>query len=142
MLIIKLTILAITGIYIIYKDMKERIIPNLVNLGILISGGLVTLLEYDQWLSHVLGFLVLGILIFLLAVITKGFGMGDVKYIFATGLLIGLLPGLYGLMFGFLLGGLVSAILLLMKKVDKKTMIPFGPFLVIGNILGLLYYYI
>lgn len=138
MIIFQIVLLVVTGIYIIYKDLKERIIPNKVNLVILIGGGLVCLWHYQNVLDHILGFLLLGGLMLLLAIVTKGFGYGDVKYMFAVGLLLGLKQGFYALMIGFILGGMISLILLLLKKVDKKDHIAFGPYLVLGSILSFL----
>lgn len=138
MIIFQVVLLVVTGIYIIYKDLKERIIPNKVNLVILIGGGLACLWHYQNLLDHILGFILLGGLMLLLAIVTKGFGYGDVKYMFAVGLLLGLKQGFYAIMIGFILGGMISLILLLLKKVNKKDHIAFGPYLVLGSILSFL----
>jgi len=138
MVIIQFLLLLITGIYIIYIDFKERIIPNKVNLVLLIGGIIITAIDYKMIVSHIAGFLVLGILMYLLAVITKGFGLGDVKYLFTVGLILGLKQGLTALVIGFLLGGVVSLILLLLKKVTLKDFIAFGPYLVVGTLVSFL----
>jgi len=138
MVILQFLLLVSTGIYIIYIDLKERIIPDKINLVLLIGGLLITLLNYKMFLSHIVGFFVLGILMFLLAVVTKGFGMGDVKYLFTVGLILGLKQGFYALIIGFLLGGMMSLILLLLKKVTLKDFIAFGPYLVVGTWLSFL----
>ncbi|MBI9014453.1 MAG: prepilin peptidase [Clostridiales bacterium] len=138
MVTIQFLLLLITGFYIIYIDFKERIIPNKVNLILLIGGVVITAVDYKMIVSHIAGFLVLGILMYLLAVITKGFGMGDVKYLFTVGLILGLKQGLTALVIGFILGGVVSLILLLMKKVTLKDFIAFGPYLVVGTLVSFL----
>ena len=136
MIILQFLILVTTGVYIIYKDFKEHIIPNKINLLLLIAGVVVAVIDYSNLWSHLLGFLVLGITMLLLAVVTKGFGMGDVKYIFVIGLILGLQQGGYALLIGFMLGGIISAILLMLKKVSKKDRIAFGPYLVLGALLS------
>lgn len=136
---IQILTLFISGIYIIYKDLKERIIPNKVVLILIIMGIFITALDYNNLFSHVVGFFVTGLLLLLIAGITKAFGMGDVKYMFAVGLIIGFVPGLNAVMISFVIGGIVSAILLILKKVKKTDYIAFGPYLVIGSIISLIY---
>lgn len=135
---LKLIILVTTGIYIMYWDFKEHRIPNKVNILILLSGIGVTFIEYNLWLDHLLGFLVLGSFMLLLTVLTNGFGLGDIKYIYSFALLLGLKQGLSALVIGILIGGLVSGVLLLLKKVNKKDHIAYGPYLVLGTWLSFL----
>ena len=133
---VQLLVIIISGIYIAYVDYKEHIIPNKVNIMLLIFGILISLWDYQNFLSHLMGFVLIGGLMFLLAVITKGFGMGDVKYLFNIGLILGLRQGFNALLIGFMIGGVVSLILLALKKVNKKDMIAFGPYLVLGAVLS------
>jgi len=135
-MLFKFTLLLITGVYIIYIDYKEHIIPNKINLVLLVGGLIITAFDYQNILDHILGFFVLGILMYLLAVITKGFGFGDVKYLFTVGLILGVKQGITALIIGFLLGGFVSLILLVLKKVTMKDFIAFGPYLVMGSLLS------
>lgn len=137
--IIKLLLLLVSGVYIIYKDLKERIIPNWIVIVLLISGLVVTAIDYTNIISHVLGFLICGLILFFIAVITKAFGLGDVKYMFAVGLIIGIGPGINAIMFGFILGGIASLVLVITKKVKMKDYIAFGPYLVIGSLIALIY---
>lgn len=136
---IQILLLITTGIAIIYFDLKERIIPNKIVLFLLVAGIFITILDKENLYSHIIGFFIVGGLIFLLTIITKGFGMGDVKYMFAIGLLLGLKIGINSLLLGFVLGGFGSGIMLVMKKVKKTDKIAFGPYLVIGSIIALLY---
>jgi leader peptidase (prepilin peptidase) / N-methyltransferase len=78
----------------------------------------------------------------LLFLVTKGRGMGfgDVVYVFFMGLLLGF-PGIVvGLYIAFLTGAAVSLILVVakQKKLHGGT-IPFGPFLVLGTYVSLLW---
>lgn len=137
--IFQFLVLLISGAYIIYKDLKERIIPNNVILILLIFGVLITVLDYDNVLSHLLGFLVSGGIFLIIAVVTRAFGMGDVKYMFVVGLILGLLVSMYAIMFSFAIGGIVNGILLVSKKVKKTDYVAFGPYLVVGSLLALIY---
>lgn len=137
--IFQFLVLLISGAYIIYKDLKERIIPNNVILILLVFGVLITVLDYDNVLSHLLGFLVSGGIFLIIAVVTRAFGMGDVKYMFVVGLILGLLVSMYAIMFSFAIGGIVNGILLVSKKVKKTDYVAFGPYLVVGSLLALIY---
>ncbi|MBN2795023.1 MAG: prepilin peptidase [Clostridia bacterium] len=132
----KLAILVVTGIYIIYKDLKERIIPDKIN-GALFLIGVVFMVMEGNYLSAILGSLLLGSALFLLVIITKGFGMGDVKYLYASGMLLGLKWAGYGLTIGIILGGLGGLYMITVKKMDRKSFMAYGPYLVIGNWLAL-----
>jgi len=133
---IQLLIIIVSGIYIAYVDFKEHIIPNKVNIALFLAGIIITIWDLNHIMDHLLGFILLGGLMFFLAAITKGFGMGDVKYIFNIGLILGLKQGFNALLIGFMVGGIVSLVLLVLKKVNKKDMIAFGPYLVLGAILS------
>lgn len=134
----QLFLMVSTGIYISYRDLKERIIPNKMNLFLLLCGLVITVITGD-YLLHLLGFFIMGTMMFLMAVITKGFGMGDVKYVYVSGLILGLKLAGYALVIGIILGGISSVILLILKKVKKEDYISYGPYLVMGNILALLF---
>ena len=65
-------------------------------------------------------------------------GMTARGVVFFTATLIGfvllVIPGLF---FGFLLGAVIGPIILVSQRKDRKTPIPFGPFLAAGAVLAL-----
>jgi leader peptidase (prepilin peptidase) / N-methyltransferase len=68
----------------------------------------------------------------------RGMGMGDVKLAAVMGLFLGasVVPAL---VVGIALGGLVGVVLMLRFGSEaRKHAIPFGPFLAIGGVVGLL----
>jgi leader peptidase (prepilin peptidase)/N-methyltransferase len=77
----------------------------------------------------------------LLVWITKerGMGSGDIK----LGLLIGVFNGFPGnfvaIFLGFIFGSVYSLFLILYKRKTLKDTVPFGPFLIIGSVVALLY---
>lgn len=90
--------------------------------------------------------------ILLMYLVTKGKGMGfgDVKLQFLLGVLLGLGMGFVGLYVGFVLGALYGAVLMILRRANRKTHIAFGPFLLFGawiafffgdNILQILRWY-
>lgn len=57
-------------------------------------------------------------------------GMGDVKLFVPIGLFLGWRMTLLALFISVILGGMSSLILILLGKANRKSMIPFGPFIV------------
>ncbi|MEU5658092.1 A24 family peptidase [Streptomyces sp. NPDC047737] len=96
-----------------------------------------------SWSSAVLGGAALGGFYFLLFLINPtGMGFGDVKLALALGVALGwygwavLCAGGFA---GFLFGALYGAGLMLLRRAGRKTGIPFGPFMIAGALVGLLF---
>jgi len=71
-----------------------------------------------------------------------GMGDGDVRLSPLLGAFLGFLnPGLapVGLFYGFLLGAIASVPLLITRKADRRTALPFGPFLALGAYLAIFF---
>jgi len=89
-----------------------------------------------------LGWLVMGGFYYLMWRLGPGLGYGDVRLSGLLALCLGflgwgrLLTGLYS---GFLLGGLASATLVLARRASLKTQLPFGPFMMLGALVGLVW---
>ncbi len=86
-------------------------------------------------ISHVIGGIAGFTLLGAITLVSRGkaMGMGDVKLAGAMGLVLGFPDIYFALALGFLLGGVFSAGLLVrMSRYGMKTMVPFGPFLVLG----------
>ncbi|HEY9372008.1 A24 family peptidase [Streptomyces sp.] len=90
-----------------------------------------------------IGGLVLGAAYFLLFVINpNGMGFGDVKLALSLGVLLGWYG--WGILFagafaGFLFGGAYGLGLVLLRKANRKSAIPFGPFMIAGALLGVVF---
>ena len=59
-------------------------------------------------------------------------GIGDAKLCFLIGLWLGFEGLFITIYLSFILSGLFCAVLLLLKKIDRHSKIPFGPFLIIS----------
>jgi len=70
---------------------------------------------------------------------TKGMGLGDVKLVFALGLIFGFPGTVLAIYSAFLTGALVGVILILTKRSKFGQKIAFGPFLVLGSVLTLFF---
>ncbi len=69
----------------------------------------------------------------------KWVGSGDIRIGIFMGAVLGLGSTVVGLLISYLLGSFISIFLLATKRVDFKTALPFGPFLVLGTVIAFLY---
>lgn len=121
-------------------DFHHQIIPNRV---LLVGGALGLPLVYLQSLEHLksglIGFFAAGLLLLLIALISRGgMGGGDIKLAAVMGLFLGLKGVAVALFLSFLIGGVVGILLLVTGKKGRKDAVPFGPFLALGSILAAL----
>jgi leader peptidase (prepilin peptidase)/N-methyltransferase len=129
-------------------DYRTRRIPNALTypltpvLAVLLVGAALLGGDGGQAVRVLLGGVAAFLFLLLLALINpRGMGMGDVKYAASLGMALGyvgwsaVVIGLFG---AFLLGSVVSVTLIATKLRSRKDLIPFGPFLSAGALLGLL----
>lgn len=69
----------------------------------------------------------------------KGMGFGDVKLAGVLGLFLGFPDTILACYVAFLTGAIVGVILLIGKRAGLKTKIAFGPFLILGAIISVLF---
>jgi leader peptidase (prepilin peptidase) / N-methyltransferase len=121
-------------------DLEQRIIPNRILLVSAIAGIAIAAVPDPASLpERAIAALAAGGLLLLTAIAyPKGMGMGDVKLAALMGLYLGqaVAPALF---IGFLAGALVGVGLMLREGgAARKRGIPFGPFLALGGLVGLL----
>lgn len=126
-----------------WVDFKEKIIPNsLILVGLvfwLIQLCLeVVLLRTD--IKQVLMFSGLGciwgvLMVFIAFVAKASLGMGDAKMFFVIGLIYGINQTYSILLVSLFIMAIISVVLLLLKKVDRKTAVPMAPFVLAGYVL-------
>jgi prepilin signal peptidase PulO-like enzyme (type II secretory pathway) len=135
-------LLLLCGLFVLFFiDLRLSVIPSsvLVYLGVV---GILGLLLFPAGVITTLLSAVGAFLFFLLIfLITKGRGMGfgDVLFAFVMGLILGFPSIVVAVYIAFLTGALVSLILVLRGRKKLKSAIPFGPFLVAGTVLCLLW---
>lgn len=69
----------------------------------------------------------------------RAMGEGDVKLAFLMGLILGLQSTLVALVLAFDVAAVFGVTLLLLRRKGKRSVIPFGPFLVAGTVIAYLY---
>ncbi|MFD0025826.1 prepilin peptidase [Streptomyces sp. NPDC058382] len=96
-----------------------------------------------SWVSALLGGVTLGAFYFLLFLINpNGMGFGDVKLALSLGVALGwygwavVFAGGFA---GFLFGAAYGLGLMILRRAGRKTGIPFGPFMIAGALLGILF---
>ncbi|MGI8774003.1 MAG: prepilin peptidase [Actinomycetota bacterium] len=130
-------------------DLEHRLLPNRVVLPAFVGGWIVLAAialvdgEPSRLFGALVGALIFGGFFFVVALIVPaGMGGGDVKLAFVLGTFLGYLdaPGLVlaGMFFAFFAGGVIGIVILMAKGGDRKTAVPFGPFLALGTIVAVL----
>ncbi|MGD9129041.1 MAG: prepilin peptidase [Candidatus Woesebacteria bacterium] len=99
------------------------------------------LMEFNDFLLTLLSMLVVVLFFFSLWFFTKGrgFGFGDVKLAVPLVLLLGFPQVVIGIFFAFILGSIAAIILLITGKKKFGQVIPFGPFLIVATIIGIIW---
>jgi prepilin signal peptidase PulO-like enzyme (type II secretory pathway) len=128
---------------IVYYDGRYQIIPDVLTAAVAISAGL-TLWQDQQWLAHLLGAIIRGGLMGLVAWVWKrtkgldGLGFGDVKLMAALGLLLGPERGMWVLSSAALAGAVWGLALQRLRSrgqevTDAPIKIPLGLFLALAG---------
>jgi len=139
-------ILSSALIIIAFIDLNQQILPDVISLpGIMVGFILSFFVPYISFINSALGVLVGGGIILVIglagSVIFKkeAMGGGDVKLAAMIGAFLGWRYIIISLFLGFLLGALVGIILILSKIKSREDTVPFGPFIVLGSFITLLW---
>lgn len=118
---------ALLGLSVV--DLAIYEIPPQFNWFILAVGVAATALDYKNWLSHLIGMVLVSGIFYLIALATKGKGMGggDIKLMATTGLLLGWQKILLVMVMGCILGAVIHSVVMAVSK--KEHMLAFGPYL-------------
>jgi len=129
-------------IVIFVYDLKHYIIPDKVLFPAVAITLLFRLVEnFSSISNYLLAALVAAGFFFLIFALSKGraMGFGDVKLAVLMGLLLGMSNVLVALFLAFFFGAIIGIILMVYQKKNLKSEIPFGPFLIEGTFIALLW---
>ena len=139
-------ILSSALIIITFIDLNEQIVPDVISLpGIVIGFILSFFIPYISFIDSALGVVAGGGIILIIGlaglVIFKkeAMGGGDVKLAAMIGAFLGWKYVIISLFLGFFLGALAGIILILSKIKSTEDVVPFGPFIVLGSLITLLW---
>ncbi len=134
-------ILCTSLIIIALIDLEHKIISDVITLpGILIGLTISLALPHITFLNSIKGFLLGGGLFYIIAILSRGgMGGGDIKLIAMVGSFLGWEKVLLTIFLGSFFGSIVGIILIILKKKNRKDMVPFGPFLSLGAIISIFF---
>jgi leader peptidase (prepilin peptidase)/N-methyltransferase len=127
-------------------DLSHKIIPNAITYPGIVVGllGAVTVLPVGI-VNSLLGIAVGGGLLWFLLWVSpylfgkEGMGWGDIKLLAMIGAFLGWKPALLTIMIGSLIGSVIGIGLMAAQIIKRDEHIPFGPFLVVGAVLSMLF---
>ena len=141
-------ILAVVGAVLGYIDTRTRYLPSAIIWPSYLVVGLALVVGSavsGEWgslrraaIAGVIGF---GVFYVLWYVFPRGVGFGDVRLSGLLSMALGwlgwgeLVTGLYG---GFFLGAVIGIVLTLAKVFKRRQLFPFGPFMLVGALIGVL----
>ncbi len=120
-------------------DFRTYEIPAGINIFILTLGLIMTVLNYTEWLDHVIGFLAVSIPLYIIIIVTdgRGIGGGDMKLMATAGLLIGWKLIILAFALGCIIGAPVHILRMKIAKADR--VLAMGPYLSIGILIAVLW---
>ncbi|MFM6980167.1 MAG: prepilin peptidase [Micrococcales bacterium] len=140
---------AVASLWLTITDMREKRLPNKVvwplNAFLAIMLGIHGLLAntLDSYLRAILAGAACFVVFFALRFFSpKSMGFGDVKLSIAIGLMLGYLGWmqlLNGIFFGFIAAAIFAIGGLLARKLTMKGSLAFGPFMLLGAWIALLF---
>lgn len=126
---------------IVIIDLRYRLVLNVMVYPAMVVTLLLRLLLPGSGAVTALVGGAIGLALFLLTALLRpgGLGAGDVKLATLIGLILGFPQVLWALALGILAGGIVAIFLILTRRGELKSYIPYAPFLCLGAIVALLY---
>ena len=125
-------------------DLDQRLLPNAVTLPVIPAALAYALTGLDPLVGRdlipaLLAAAIIPAVLYLPSIPfgAGAFGLGDVKFLAGMGLMVGGERGLGGTVVGLLLAGVVLLVLLVTRRIGRRSYVPFGPFLIFGALWGI-----
>lgn len=148
-LLIAFLYLAAVSIVLGLIDLDTHTLPNRIVIPSYIVGALLLGVtgvingNHGAIFRALIGMISLGLFYFGAALLYPGgMGMGDVKFAGVLGLFLGYLGWgvlLVGAFSAFVLGGIFALILIVLRKAERNSGIPFGPWMLTGAWIGVFF---
>ncbi len=134
--ILRVWLVTLAMVAVFFIDLEWQIIPDQIVFPLILVISLFSLITTPQSLitNHLPTAVLAAAFFYFLHWITrgKGMGLGDVKFVFLIGLILGYPLAVVSLYLAFLTGAIVAVILILIGQANTKQRIAFGPFLAIS----------
>ena len=147
-----LIILSIFFLIIYFIDLKHFIIPNELTYPLIVLGFGKTFFTNQNYyifpdylnsiIGGVAGYTIIWVIIFLYKKLKniEGMGLGDAKLLAAIGFWFGWISLPFVLFFSSLTALIISVPSLIKKTKNLQTKIPFGPYIILGCVMYLLFF--
>ncbi|NLL38756.1 MAG: prepilin peptidase [Clostridiales bacterium] len=125
-----------------FIDLETYEIPDGLNIFIVSVGTLwniyALIAGYDILLENIIGFFSVSVLLLIIAILSKGgMGGGDIKLSTVCGLILGWQNMVLAICIASILGAVVMLPVFIIKKKERRTPIPFGPFMAAGIFISM-----
>jgi len=128
-------------IIIFVSDLTYMLIPNnilLCFLPLLITMRII--MPLDPWWSALAGSIIGFSLVLMIILLSNGgMGGGDMKLFGVLGMVLGIEKVIFAFFLSCIIGAIISIILLLLKRINRKQPVPFGPYIVVGTLITYFY---
>ena len=126
-------------IVLTYIDLDHMLVPDSVNIFILILALFAIALGDKPLIYHLIGALIISVLMAAIAYVTKGFGWGDVILYFTSGLLVGQVTVITAFLLALIIGSVSGVFMIVTKKRTRKEESPFVPSIAMGLVIAVIY---
>ena len=128
-------------------DLDQRMLPNILTLPVIPIALLFAVsgrnpFVGDAILPAIAGAVVIPAVLYLPSIPfgAGAFGLGDVKLLLGSGVMLGLERAFAGVVVGLIAGGVVLLFLLATRRISRRSYVPYGPFLIGGILWAALVY--
>lgn len=94
---------------------------------------------YNDYRQYIFGGLFGVSIMTIIILLTNAMGWGDAEMCFFSGLFLGFKLMVVMMFFSFIFGAVISLVLITLKKIDRKSPIPFGPFIGLATIFTIFF---
>jgi leader peptidase (prepilin peptidase)/N-methyltransferase len=138
-------VLAVAAALLVVVDLADYRLPDIIVLplyGVLAIGLTVAAWTQGRWpdlLRAAIAAAVMFVLYFVMAMFASDLGFGDVKLAGVAGGFLGwfgITQAVAGFLLAWVLGAVVGLVLILFRRIGRKASLPFGPYLILGAVLG------
>ena len=136
-----LLLIVILLVFLTVFDFKYMILPDFAVITLITVSFLGVIFDEPNIIPYLVSAIVGSGFLLILYLITKkkGIGFGDVKLAIFMGLFLGWPKIILAMYIAFITGAVIGVIGIFLKKINKKSQIAFGPFLILGTVIAWLW---
>ena len=137
---IEFTLFLLIALPITFFDIREYRIPDFLTFGGIAAFIVLKLLWHEEpvWMLVLEGAIGFGVFWLIWRLTNGQLGLGDAKYSAFIAVAVGLSSWFVALLIASFAGLVGAAMLMVLFKFDRKTRIPFAPFLTMGAAISIL----